>query len=62
MYRRWKCRVWMIKNHYPYRVMWQFNLYQQIHLSAPIDYQQVLMYRKNKHTSGGGEGYNVDWA
>jgi hypothetical protein len=21
----------------------------------------VLIYRKNKHTSGGGEGQNVDW-
>jgi hypothetical protein len=23
---------------------------------------RILRYRKNKHTSGGGEGQNVDWA
>jgi hypothetical protein len=66
-YRRWMCRVWiihlwMVENHYPDRVMRQFNLYQQTPLPAPIDYQQVLMYRKNKHTLGGGEERNVDWA
>jgi hypothetical protein len=46
---------WMIANHYQDRVMRQFNLSQQVSPLAPIDYQQVLTYRKNKHTSGGGE-------
>jgi hypothetical protein len=27
-----------------------------------IDYQQILTYCKDKHTSGGGEGQNIDWA
>jgi hypothetical protein len=36
--------------------------FQQVTLSALIDYQQVLMYCKNKQTSEGGEGQNVDWA
>jgi hypothetical protein len=53
---------WMVKNHYPNRVMRRFNLFQQIPPPAPINYQQVLTYRKNKHTSGGGEGQKVDWA
>jgi hypothetical protein len=53
---------WIVENHYPDRVMWQFNLFQQIPPPAPIDYQQVPTYRKNKHTSGGGEEQNVDWA
>jgi hypothetical protein len=35
--------------------MRQFNLFQQIPPQAPIDYQQVLMFRKNKHTLGDGE-------
>jgi hypothetical protein len=53
---------WMVENHYPNRVMRQFNLFQQVLLPAPIDYQQVLTYRKNKHTSRGGKGQNMDWA
>jgi hypothetical protein len=52
----------MVENHYPDRVMQQFNLFQQVPPPTSIDYQQVLMYRKNKHTLGGGEGQNVDWA
>jgi hypothetical protein len=60
------CCVWMIhstmvENHYPDRVMWRFNLFQRVPPPALIDYQQVPSYRKNKHTSGGGEGH-VDWA
>jgi hypothetical protein len=51
----------MVENHYPDRVMRQFGLFQQVPPLAPIDYQQVLTYRKNKHTSGGSEGQNVDW-
>jgi hypothetical protein len=63
----WKCRVWMIhfwmvENHYPDRVMRQFGLFQQVPPPAPIDYQQILTYRKDKHTSGGGKGQNIDWA
>jgi hypothetical protein len=42
--------------------MRQFNLFQKVPPPASIDYQQVLMYRKNKNTSGGGEGQNIDWA
>jgi hypothetical protein len=53
---------WMVENHYLDRVMWQFGLFQQVPPPAPIDYQQVLTYRKNKHTSGGGEVQNIDWA
>jgi hypothetical protein len=53
---------WMVENHYPDRVMRLFNLFQQIPLPAPIDYQQVLTYHKNKHTSGDCEGQNMDWA
>jgi hypothetical protein len=52
----------MVENHYPYRVIWQFDLFQQVPPPAPIDYQQVLTYRKNKHTSGGCKKQNVDWA
>jgi hypothetical protein len=51
----------MVENHNSDRVMRQFGLFQQVHPPAPIDYQQVLTYRKNKHTSGGGEGKNIDW-
>jgi hypothetical protein len=40
--------------------MRQFSLFKQVHPLAPIDYQQVLTYRKNKLTSGGGEGQNID--
>jgi hypothetical protein len=63
----WNCRVWMIhfwmvENHYPDRVMRQFGLFQQVPPPAPIDYQQILTYRKDKHTSGGDEGQNIDWA
>jgi hypothetical protein len=61
MCRVWMIYFWMVKNHYPDRVMRQFNLFQQIPPATPIDYQQVLTYRKNKHTLGGGEGQNVDW-
>jgi hypothetical protein len=50
----------MVDNHYPDRVMRQFGLFQQVPPPTPI--QQVLTYRKNKHTSGGGEVQNVDWA
>jgi hypothetical protein len=52
----------MVKNYYSDRVMRQFGLFQQVPPPAPINYQQVLTYRKNKHTSGGGEGQNVNWA
>jgi hypothetical protein len=62
MCRLWMIHFWMIENHYPDRVMQQFNLFQQVPPSAPINYQQVLTYHKNKHTSGGSEGHNVDWA
>jgi hypothetical protein len=58
----WMIHLWMVENHYPDRVMRQFGLFQQAPLPTPIDYQQVLTYRKNKHTSGDGEGQNVDWA
>jgi hypothetical protein len=51
---------WMVDNHYPDRVMRQFGLFQQVPPPALINYQQVLTYRNNKHTSGGGEGQNVD--
>jgi hypothetical protein len=52
----------MVENHYPDRVMRQFNFFQQIPPLAPINYQQVLTYRKNKHTSRYDEGKNMDWA
>jgi hypothetical protein len=52
----------MVENHYSDRVMRQFGIFQQVHSPAPIDYQQVLTYRKNKHTSGCGEWQNIDWA
>jgi hypothetical protein len=52
----------MVENHYPDRVIGQCGFFQQVPLLAPINYQQVLTYRKNKHTSGGGEGQNIDWA
>jgi hypothetical protein len=58
----WMIHFWMVENHYPDRVMRLFNLFQQIPLPAPIDYQQVLTYHKNKHTSGDCEGQNMDWA
>jgi hypothetical protein len=35
---------------------------QQVPPPALIDYQQILTYRKDKHTSGGGKGKNIDWA
>jgi hypothetical protein len=61
----WTCRVWMIyfwmiENHYPDRVMRQFNLYQQVPPSILIPYKYMLTYHINKHTSEGGEGQNVD--
>jgi hypothetical protein len=49
-----------VENHYPYRVMPQFNLYQQIPPPAPIVYEQVFTYCKNKHTLGGDKEQNVD--
>jgi hypothetical protein len=52
---------WMVENFYSDRVMRQFGLFQQVPPPAPIDYQQILTYRKDKHTSGGGEGQNIDW-
>jgi hypothetical protein len=52
---------WIVENNYRDRVMRQFNIFQQVPPPVPIDYQQVLTYRKNKHTSGGGEGHNVNW-
>jgi hypothetical protein len=52
---------WMVENHYQDRVIRQFNLFQQIPPPAPIDYQQVLTYRKNKHTSRGGEEQIMNW-
>jgi hypothetical protein len=52
---------WMVDNHYPDRVMQQFGLFQRVPPPAPIDYQQILTYRKDKHTLGGGEGQNIDW-
>jgi hypothetical protein len=42
--------------------MWRFNLDQQVLSSALIDYQQLLMYCKNKHTLRGGKRQNIDWA
>jgi hypothetical protein len=56
----WMIHFWMVENHYPDRVMRQFGLFQQVPPPAPIDYQQVLIYRKNKHTSEGSERQNVD--
>jgi hypothetical protein len=53
---------WMVENCYSDRVMRQFGLFQQVPPPASIDYQQILTYRKDKHTSGGGEGQNIDWA
>jgi hypothetical protein len=38
------------------------GLFQQVPPPTPIDYQRMLTYRKYKHTSGDGEGQNVDWA
>jgi hypothetical protein len=58
----WMIRFWMVENHYPDRVMRQFIFFQQVPPPAPIDYQQVLAYRKNKYTSGDDEWQNVDWA
>jgi hypothetical protein len=58
----WMIHFLMVENHYPDRVMRQFIFFQQVLPPAPIDYQKVLTYRKNKHTSGGGEGQNMDWA
>jgi hypothetical protein len=52
---------WMVENHYLDKVIRQFNLFQHIPPPAPINYQQVLTYRKNKHTMGGGEWQNMDW-
>jgi hypothetical protein len=60
MRRVWMIHFWMVENHYPDIVTRQFNLFQQVPPSTPIDYQQVVTYRKNKHTSGGSEGPNVD--
>jgi hypothetical protein len=51
---------WMVENPYPDRVMRQFGLFQQVPSPTSINYQHVLTYRKNKHTSGGGEVQNVD--
>jgi hypothetical protein len=52
----------MVENHYPDRVMRQFYHFQQIPSPTPIDYQQVPTYRNYNHTSGCGEGQNLEWA
>jgi hypothetical protein len=42
----WMIHFWIVENHYPDRVMRQFDLFQQVPPPAPIDYQQVLTYQE----------------
>jgi hypothetical protein len=46
----WMIHFWMVENHYPDKVMQQFNLFQQVPPPTLINYQQVLTYHKNKHS------------
>lgn len=62
---RWLCRVymihfWMVENHYPDRVMRQFDRYQSVPPPPPLPYDIIKKLRLS-HNSGRDANINVDW-